>query len=76
MRSIQKHITPYRGLSACMAVLVLIGAAAGLACGEGEGCLYILVFRALRPFGHFSVMSPITPFESMSPVEHRHQKWR
>jgi hypothetical protein len=40
MRSIQKHITPYRGLSACMAVLVLIGAAAGLACGEPASSIY------------------------------------
>jgi hypothetical protein len=40
----------------------------------GEGCLYSLVFRALRPFGHFLVMSPITPFKSTATVKRHHQK--
>jgi hypothetical protein len=46
----------------------------GLIVTFGEGCLYVLVFRALRPFGRFPVMSLVTPSKSMSPVKHYHQK--
>jgi hypothetical protein len=39
-----------------------------------EGCLYVLVFLVLRPFGHFPVMSPLIPFKSTNPVKRHHQK--
>jgi rhodanese-related sulfurtransferase len=40
MRLSQKHITPCRGLSVCLAVLMLGWAAAGLACGEPAPSIY------------------------------------
>jgi hypothetical protein len=45
-----------------------VGCRASLHDAFGEDGLYVLVFRALRPCGHFWVMPPIIPFTSMSPV--------
>jgi hypothetical protein len=40
----------------------------------GEGCLYVLVFRALKRFSRFSKISPTSPFKSISLVKYHHQK--
>jgi hypothetical protein len=40
----------------------------------GEGCLNVLVFRAVRRLDHFSVISPINRLKSRGPIKHHHQK--